>query len=80
MIQLVLRINKKATLSEFEHVYCIISKLFLSTHPDVRLRMQFEDEFSHDSLLMVINVKLYIHYGSKQVAYEIVEPSLIKGH
>ena len=55
LIQLVLGVNKNATLPGFEYLCYIIPELFLSTHPDVRLRMRFEDEFSHDSLSTVIN-------------------------
>ena len=55
LIQLVLSVKKKAALSVFEYVYYIISEFSLTTHPDVRLGIQFQDEFRHDSLLTVIS-------------------------
>jgi len=76
LIQLVLSVSKNTALSVLEYVDHIFSESFLSAHPDVRLRMQFEDEFSYDSLLTVINHQVVQYHDSKLVAYEIIEPSL----
>jgi len=40
--------------------------------------MQFEDEFSYDSLWTVINHQIVQYHGLKLVAYKIIEPSLRK--
>ena len=76
MIQLVLSVSKNAALSVLEYVDHIFSESFLSAHPDVSLGMQFEDEFSYDSLLTVINHQVVQYHDSKLVAYEIIESSL----
>src|SRR5712691_6359099 len=60
LIQLVLGVRESPALAGFEYKDHRTSELLSSTHPDVRLGIRLENEFSHDSLSTVIQPSCYI--------------------